>query len=437
MLLVYTHKITPRITYIFTHVFKRVLGIEVGFTTTLETFVAHPEEKMSYTNAPLGNEFFIKSHSLLFDQGIQDVPCEVSSWEELPIFFQQDTPSALPFDLFAAGFYLLTRYEEHLPYVESGFEGFPAKTSLAYRHKFLKRPLVDLWIQKLKQYMTPVYPDLFPVEGMNRKSPQILVDVIQAYKYKHKSVFRNAVQWVKALFDLNLWELIEHPLVLMRFRRDPWNVFATDFPELSKSKQAKRMFFFFQFTDVNFRDQGITKHEKYLHYLVKATADYFEVSLLVSQTGRKSLKHFKSERVDFQDQIHHPVTHVRFAKNLRNVNESYKILMAEEIRADYSMGYPDELGYRASTALPFYFFDLANDYETLLRVHPVVATEDWVRKTTPQKAIRTLEKIHKANVFPQAETNIALTHQIFEKSIQNAPYSTAFNAYICGENGQE
>lgn len=436
MLLVYTHKITPRITYVFTHIFKRVLGVEVGFTTTLETFVAHSEEKMSYTNAPLGSEFFIKSHPLLFDQGLQDVSCTVSEWENLPIFFQQDSPSALPFDVFAAGFYLLTRYEEYLPYVESESGGFPAKSSLAYQHKFLQKPLVDLWIVKLKSEISKVYPNMFPLERVNDNPPQILIDVVQAFKYKHKSILRNAIQWVKALFELNLWDLIEHPLVLMRFRKDPWNVFTSGLQELTKQKQTKKMLFFFQFTAVDYKDQGITKHEKYLHYLIKATADYFNVSLLVSQKGRSSLKGFKDERADFQNQIHHPVTRVRFAKKLINISESYKVLVAEEIEADYSMGYPDELGYRASTALPFYFFDLANDYETSLQVHPVVAAESWVRKNPPQKAISAIEKLHQKRVFAQAETNLALSHRIFEKSINNSPYFTAFNAYICGEYGQ-
>ena len=435
MLLVYTHKITPRVRYIFTHIFKHVLGVEVGFTSTLENFVAHPEEKMSYTNAPLGKEFFIKSHPLLFEQGLQDVSCNLSEWEDMPIFFQQAPPSALPFDLFAASFYLLTRYEEHLPYVEKDFEGFPAESSLAFRHKFLDTPLVDLWISQLKSSLLAVYPDVFNQEERKDEKPKVLVDVVQAFKYKHKSIFRNLVQWLKAVFNLNLWEAIEHPLVLMRLRQDPWGDFTALLPNFFASKKAKPLFFFFQFTEVSFKDQGITKHEKYLHYLIKATADYCNVSLLVSQAGRKSLKDFQKERIDFQEHIHHSVRHVRFTQNLRNLNESYKILAAEEIHEDYSMGYPNELGYRASTAIPFYFFDLANDYETALLLHPVVATENWVRKKTPQKAIAIIEKLHQKRRFPQAETNLSVTHKIFEKSIHNAPYSTAFNAYICGEDG--
>ena len=61
MILVYTHKITPRVQYIFKHIFKRTLLISVDFTSKVEGFVAFNGPKMSYTKTPLGSEFFIKS----------------------------------------------------------------------------------------------------------------------------------------------------------------------------------------------------------------------------------------------------------------------------------------------------------------------------------------------------------------------------------------
>ncbi len=72
MLLVYTHKITPRLSYIFKHFFVRILQIPVTFTTRVDEFVAHNGPKITYSRSPLGSEFFIHSHDLLFDQGINE-----------------------------------------------------------------------------------------------------------------------------------------------------------------------------------------------------------------------------------------------------------------------------------------------------------------------------------------------------------------------------
>jgi len=41
MLLVYTHKITPRLNYIFKQICTRILGFLVFFTTKVEVFIAH------------------------------------------------------------------------------------------------------------------------------------------------------------------------------------------------------------------------------------------------------------------------------------------------------------------------------------------------------------------------------------------------------------
>ncbi len=41
MLLIYTHKVTPRLNFTFKHFFTRILQIPVQFTTKVEEFVAH------------------------------------------------------------------------------------------------------------------------------------------------------------------------------------------------------------------------------------------------------------------------------------------------------------------------------------------------------------------------------------------------------------
>ena len=53
MLLIYTYKITPRFTYIANHICKRLLGIEVAFTTEVSDFIKHEGPKLTYTKPTL------------------------------------------------------------------------------------------------------------------------------------------------------------------------------------------------------------------------------------------------------------------------------------------------------------------------------------------------------------------------------------------------
>ena len=118
MLLVYTPKITSRLKFIFKQICFRILGIPVDFTNKIEPFIAHDSLKISYGYQPLRNEFFVKSNGLLDEQGLSDITLNVQDWDNTKCFFYVGDKSDLPFDIFSAAFYLLSRYEEYLPHVK-------------------------------------------------------------------------------------------------------------------------------------------------------------------------------------------------------------------------------------------------------------------------------------------------------------------------------
>ncbi|HMB64920.1 MAG TPA: hypothetical protein VKN36_17705, partial [Eudoraea sp.] len=63
------------------HIFTRMLGIEISFTTKVEDFIKHSGPKITYTKQPLQNEFFIRSNDLLFEQGINHLQINMGSWD--------------------------------------------------------------------------------------------------------------------------------------------------------------------------------------------------------------------------------------------------------------------------------------------------------------------------------------------------------------------
>ena len=138
MLLVHTQKVTHRLDYAFKHICTRILGVKVKFTSVIEEFISHQGPKLSYGKQPVGNEFFVQSHGLLLEQGFDDVEISVNQWDDTQCFFATGGKSHLPYDIFSAAFYLLSRYEEYLPHVKDELGRFPAKASLAYKNGFLK-----------------------------------------------------------------------------------------------------------------------------------------------------------------------------------------------------------------------------------------------------------------------------------------------------------
>ena len=75
-----------------------------------EVFISHQGAKLNYSNKQFSDECFIKAYGLLSEKGILDQELIFDKWSELPIFFLVKD-SFLPFDIFSASFYLVSRYE--------------------------------------------------------------------------------------------------------------------------------------------------------------------------------------------------------------------------------------------------------------------------------------------------------------------------------------
>ena len=223
MLLVYTHKITPRLTYTFKHICKRILGLDIKFTSKVEDFIAHDSLKMSYTKQPLSNELFVRSHYLLFESGISDLDISVQQWENTKGFFPTGERSDLAFDIFAASFYLLSRYEEYLPHVKDDFGRFTAKESLAYKHRFLSQPVIDIWAYKLKDVLQERFPE-FVFPNRNYKV-QPVIDVPMTYYFRKKGLLRTIGGTLADIGRFRFKQLYQRYSVLMGFKRDPYDTF--------------------------------------------------------------------------------------------------------------------------------------------------------------------------------------------------------------------
>ena len=358
MLLVYTHKITPRVRYAFKHLCTRILGIPVGFTTKVEEFIAHDSLKMSYTRQPLSNEVFIKSHELLFEQGLSDIDINVQDWEGSKCFFSTGEKSALPFDIFAASFYLLSRYEEYLPHVKDEYGRFTAKESLAYKHQFLDQPVVDIWAYKFKAILEQRFENFtFPKRNY---TIQPVIDVPMAYYFKQKGLMRTIGGACNDLFRLKLKQFYNRFLVLFGFKRDPYDTFKWI---INKQKQCKLKFMvFFLIGDYSTYDKNINVNKKKFVSLIKSVADYSKVGLKASYFSLSDISILKKEKKKMEFITNYELEATRNSFSKINLPESYRNLIELEVKNDFTMGYLNYLGFRAGTCTPFLFYDL--DYET-------------------------------------------------------------------------
>ena len=152
-LLIYTPKLTARISYVFSLFFESLIQTSYKVTTDVAEYTNYSGPRLNYSGKAIATgEVFIHYKELLFDNGVKQQNITVSEWDGLKIFYQSE--GTLPFDIFAASFYLVARYEEYLPFEGDKHKRFRPTDSLALKNKFIDVPLVNLWSDKLKEALS-------------------------------------------------------------------------------------------------------------------------------------------------------------------------------------------------------------------------------------------------------------------------------------------
>ncbi|MAU16505.1 MAG: hypothetical protein CMH46_13315 [Muricauda sp.] len=392
MLLIFTHKVTNRLSYTAKQIFEKILGVEIGFTTKVEDFIKHSGPKMTYSKQPLQNEFFIRSNDLLFEQGINDLEIKVSDWDGVPCFFSSGDKSAVPFDVFSASFFLLSRYEEYLPHVKDSVGRFPVKESIAYQNNFLELPVVDLWAYKLLEALKERFPDLENTEKSYRFTP--IINVTTSHAYAMRGFARTIGGFLLDLTNFkfrNIWERLS---VLMRLKKDPYDNFS-ELVDIHKKFPIQTMFFF-QFAKHSAHDKNVSPNNNKFRYLIKSVADYSIVSLSTSFISSLDINVLREEKKQLGNLINRPINYARLRYNKVNVPATYRNLVETEFTDDFSMGYTHEIGFRAGTCTPFYFYDINTEVRQPLKIHPF-AMHDYalLKYKTKEEVFDKMDKVYR------------------------------------------
>lgn len=368
MLLIYTQKITPRIVYVFKHICSNILGIPIKFTTKIEEFIAHEGMKLSYGKQALGNELFIQKIELLLEQGISEVEIIVQPWGDNFCFFPVSENSALPFDIFAASFFLLSRYEEYLPHVKDEMGRFPASESVGYQEGFLQSPVVDIWSYKFKEILEERFPKL---ELKERKyNARAIVAVDHVFNFQNKGFLRSLIGLQRDLVQLQFQKVADRIQVLLKLKKDPLDTFEA---LINFHKEHKvPLLFMFQLSDFSIYDRNINYNRIPYRSIIKYVGDYSKVGLIPGHFAYENVKTLRKEKLRMENIVHMPLERVMNTNQNLNIPEFYNFLTELEIPQDYSMGYPETLGFRAGTCGPFLFYDINTESTLPLKVHPYV-----------------------------------------------------------------
>jgi hypothetical protein len=393
MLLLYSLSTSTRLQYIVNFFSHELFDRPIRITNDRGEYMSHRGPKINYTpNEITPYEFHICPVPLLFEDSVreQHINCFEINYQKA--FFE--TNGTLPFDVFAASFYLLSRYEEYLPHKRDEYGRFAHTESLAFREGFLDQPLVNIWVQELRTALSSVYPYI----QYKRKqfSNVITYDIDIAYAYLHKGWYRNIGGALRSLWKGQWSDAAQRWRVLTGKEKDPFDCY--EWLDALHLYCRLKPYYFFLVAKANSKyDRNVSTTSRRFKELVEYYAGTYNVGIHPSWQSGDDTALLKEEiewlEVVADKEIAASRQHyVRF-----HLPESYRLLVQQGIRKEFSMGYGTINGFRASVCTPFKWYDLEREESTSLTIYPFCfmdANACFEERLSPQQAYDELMQLY-------------------------------------------
>ncbi len=385
---IYAENITPRLRYVTGFIFGDLLGLPAVLTDDPAEIIGSDRPAISYSTEKAGDSLHIMPSGLLSENGVRAFIPQILTHDGICLLFPEDRGD-FPFDVFSAAFYMITRYEEYLPYQADRHGRFPASQSLAARHGFLEDPVVNQWAGLLAKRLKDMFPDLktSPPKSVFRPS----IDIDTAWVVKHRSVYRTIGGLVRHTMRGGLKSTAYRLEIIRGKRPDPFDSY-----QYIRQRHGSDLLVFMLAGPGGKYNLNNPVSSPGWRRLVKNMASSFTVGFHPSYHTSENLRMFRKERRILERITATSLKYVRQHFLRVSFPDTYRRIHQEGFLADYSLGFADRCGFRAGTCSPFRFYDLQYDRETSLMIFPFILMDRTLKdymELEPDEAVRLIGEL--------------------------------------------
>lgn len=369
------------------------LEIQPEFTISDSEFIEYSGPKFVYSKREtlLPDAIQIHSFGLIEHLDYSRLKTEWAQVDGIDVLFPRKFGN-FPFDPLAGGFFLLTRYEEYWRHEGDHMGRFIPSTSAMGQKNLLKKPLVDMWRKYLCDFLISKFPTL------KRKNHQFsflsTIDVDSAYAYCHKGFYRTFGGIMKDLLKFNFKNLSQRLKILRNPTLDPYDTY--DYIERTHHHYQQPLQYFFLLADFGEYDKGLPFNSKGLQSLIKRLSKKHSIGIHPGVASYKRYNTLLREKSRLENILGKQVKSSRQHYLMLKFRATYRLLKATGVDHDYTLGYAQEIGFRAGTCRPFTWFDLKKNEESTLTIHPFAymdATLNYYLELSPESAIKEIEDL--------------------------------------------
>jgi hypothetical protein len=382
--------------YISKVIFGEFLGIDFLVEINSEN-IAEYQLTFLQKKIILKDHFFAnipESKTYLNKRYIPKYVCKASNQfmveEEIPVIYGDGhievTENSIDcgIDIFASCFFMLSRWEEKVIDSRDDHCRFSRDSSLAYKHDFLMRPIVNEYIEMLWNMLLHL-----GFQGKRRRNKfHVLTthDVDEPYQYYFKNpwgAIRTAGSFL--LRDKALLKSLKVPFNYSKskFNPDKYDKFNTfDIIMRLNEKKNRTCIFFFIAKLSNERINGDydIQHPRMLRLLNEIDARGHDIGLhgsyysyndpdILSREWHNLLRACEKagvKRLPVSNRQHY----LRW-----ETSKTARILSELGLRYDYTLAFSDNIGFRAGTCFEFSLFDIETREQLAIKERPLVLME--------------------------------------------------------------
>jgi hypothetical protein len=222
-LYIYSPIVSNRLKYVFDTLLHERLGLTLVYLHNTETYQQAKGAKLNYSHQPIAiQELHIRPYGLLEATNITSQSISIQySVHSTPYFFQVVPTKDFAFDVFSAAFFLLTRYEEYLPFQADIHNRFSVSQSHFRDPNFLYRPIIEEWVSLLRQKLLQMFPFLTFYASKFVFQPTYDIDL--AWAFLHRNWQRTIGGFLNDAKAGSLRKMKQRWQVLMNKKQDPYD----------------------------------------------------------------------------------------------------------------------------------------------------------------------------------------------------------------------
>ena len=368
MLKVAVDKITPRICYVFDiiRLFRRV-----DFQPVLIEYLKEEEQAYFYSQELSVENKGLKASVLLYEDAwrVPGLTKGMFEGEECLAFEGVADP-------LAAIFYHLTRMEEY-NYTNYDKHGrFQFKDSFVNQFNWETKLMTERWIDI---FLKDVFFQLqiFPITVEASLKLRLTFDIDNTFAFKWKPASRILGSYFKDLMRLDFKRIAVKTQTLLGCRKDPYDTF-----DKIKSFQMNGIDvqLFWLLGDFGAFDRNVPNTSKKHLNFIRQLGKELNIGLHPSYASNTNSERLSNEKQLLEKVLGRPVDKSRQHFLKLQFPFTYQRNMEAGLKADYTLGFGDALGFRAGTLRCYPFFDISENKQYDVWIYPFVYMDGTLRE---------------------------------------------------------